>query len=232
LCGLLIVPIVKMLKVSGLLHAALSIYALTARSIPEVGPGARNILGALTSAAILTLYGFLLKQLFVETRYALIASLLLCVWAPFALDDIVERHARSRMVKAAIIAAFMVTLVFGMQGLRQADDEHVVEALAFVERHTPPGCRLYTNSAQVAYYARRVVDWNEVYRAIGEEQFDVAAVQRSDYCVFRFGANDSEKARRAAFERSGITILKSYVNTAGESVVVYQRVPLAEGAAG
>jgi hypothetical protein len=232
LSGLLVVPVVKMLKVSGVLHAGLGAYALLAQTLPEVTSGARNAVGVLTSAAVLTLYGFLLKQLFVETRYALTASLLLCVWAPFAVDACLARHPSSRALKAAVVSALVLTLALGLWGLRTQEDAHVVSTLAWLEQHTPARSRIYTNSPQVAYYARRTVDWNEVYRAIGEEAFDSAALARSDFYVLRFGGSAAESARRAAFERTGARLLQSFASPAGETLGVYQRVPLAEGGAG
>jgi len=231
LWGLLVVPVVKMLKVSGLVHAGLGAYGLLGRDARPVRTGARRVLAALTASAILTLYGFLLKQLFVETRYALLASLLLCVGAPFALAALLARRGSSRVIPAVVGAALLFSLAVGFRGTGTGD-EHIAAALAWLRERTPGSARLYTNSIQVAYYSRRAVSWEEVYRAIGEERFDPAAVARSDYSVLRFGPGDVETARRAAFERSGVRAVRSFENAAGERVIVYQRAPLADGGIG
>jgi hypothetical protein len=225
------VPVIKMFKVSGLVHAALGVYGLVDREARPERTGARRVLAALTASAILTLYGFLLKQLFVETRYALLASLLLCVGAPFALAGLLARRGSSRVVPALVAAALLFSLAVGFRGTGTGD-EHIAASLAWLRERTPESARLYTNSIQVGYYSQRPVSWEEVYRAIGEERFDPAAVARSDYSVLRFGPGDVEAARRAAFERSGVRTVQSFENAAGERVIVYQRVPLADGGRG
>jgi hypothetical protein len=226
LVGLSAVPIAKLVKVTGLVHGALAI--LGWRTDGE-GPSrfARRTMAIVTVASMVAACGFLLRYLFIETRYALLTSLLVCAWAPYGVERLWAGGTRvpAAAARPLLAAGLALTLAYGLASIHRRSP-HVTDAVEWLIRNTPPDARLYTNDVQMAYYGGRRVDWENVTRACADGPYDLPAFRRNDYAAVlyphTFGGQD---IRLVLEQRLRFETLFTSTNGVNETIVIY-RIPV------
>lgn len=214
--GLLAIPVVKTLKAAGLAHAALAAIGMP-RAAPAGGFAWRALVLTL-AAGVVPLYVQVVRLLFVESRYTVLATLVLSLWAPFGLAWLLRPDA-GRAARTAVVllgVALAASLALGPP-LRHRGDGHVREAAAWV-RANGRGARLHTNSLQVAYLSGAAVDWPLVRGAAINGALDGSVAEAGSLWAVRVPPGDAALRRRldamrlyrreAAFEgRDGDAVL-------------------------
>jgi hypothetical protein len=216
--GLAAVPVVKTIKTAGVLHAALAVIGI-ARS----GPASRFhrlALWATLGAAALPLYVHVLRLLFVESRYTVFATLLLCAWAPFGLAWLVRAGAPWRRAAGIAAATMLAVALLASLPLRPAPEGHVREAAAWI-RENAGGARLHTNSLQLAYHSGSRVDWHLENNAAVNGAWDGARLEQGDVWAVRIGAAEDAQRRKLAQARQ-MQRRAAFEAPDGDAVYVYR----------
>jgi hypothetical protein len=215
--GLAAVPVVKTIKAMGLVHAALA-----AIGIARGGPPSRfhrTALWATLGAAALPMYVHVLRLLFVESRYTVFATLVLCAWAPFGLASLVRAGAPSRRAAATGAAALLALALAASLPFRPAPAPHIREAAAWI-RANAGGARLHTNSLQLAYHSRAKVDWHVVNNAAVNGAWDGVMLRQGDLWAVRVGPGEDAERLRLEQARQ-LQRRASFVGPDGDAVYVY-----------
>lgn len=161
--GLLLIPIVKTLKAAGVVHLGLA--AFSAASGVQADVFKKTALGSTLVASAVPLYVQLLRLLFVESRYTVLATLLLSILAPagLALFFAPAASARRRFAGLLLAAALVGTAILNFP-LKAKSEDQILAAADWI-RTQAPGAKLHTNSLQLAYRSGARVDWNAVQHA-------------------------------------------------------------------
>jgi hypothetical protein len=215
--GLAAVPLVKTIKTAGIVHTALAALGM-ARGGP-FQPFHRVALLATLGAAVVPLYVHVLRLLFVESRYTVLATLVLSAWAPFGLAWLVRAGAsRARVAGAAALATLAVTLAVSLP-VRPATEGHVRDAAAWI-RQNAGASRLHTNSLQVAYFSGSRVDWHLVRNAAMNGPWDGVPLGRGDIWAVRVGPGADDM--RARLDQARLLQRRaSFAGQDGDAVYVY-----------
>jgi hypothetical protein len=215
--GLAAVPVAKTIKTAGLIHAGLA-----ALGMARGGPAHRFhrvALWATLAAAAVPLYVHVLRLLFVESRYTVFATLVLCAWAPFGLAWLTRAGAPlSRVAAAALGVMLALTLVVSVP-VRPASEGHVREAAAWI-RQNAGASRLHTNSLQLAYYSGARVNWHEVLNSAFNGPWFGAPMGQDDVWAVRVAPGQDEVRKRLDQVRL-LQRRASFVGPDGDAVLVY-----------
>jgi len=158
--GLLAILPAKIVRAIGLAPAVLAILG-AASPPPPMAPSRRVIWLALVGT-LLPLFIVLARRLFLETRYAVLSSLIVLLLAPFPLIRLLRSPAwTARITGVGLAAVIVVTWAWSLAVL-PAPPSHLLAAARWLRENTPADARVHTNSPQIAYYSRRAVDWDEV----------------------------------------------------------------------
>ena len=193
--GLAAVPVMKTIKTAGLVHAGLA-----ALGVARGGPARRFHRVALwttLAAAALPLYVHVLRLLFVESRYTVFATLVMCTWAPFGVQWLIRGDARFARGFAAAGAALLAILLILNLPLQPVPEDHVRAAAAWI-RHNAGASRLHTNSYQVAYHSGARVNWRHVRDAAVNGPWDRVPMGRDDIWAVRVARGQDEMRKRLA----------------------------------
>lgn len=161
--GLLLIPFVKTLKATGLVHLGLA--AAGAGAVARIDRFSRAALFASLLATVAPLYVQIFRLLFVESRYTVYASLLVSVVAPFGLEPLLRRDTSGpgRVTGFVLVLALGVTAFLNFP--RRMPSEGQIRAAADWIRKEAPGARLHTSNLQLAYRSGAPVNWNAIQHA-------------------------------------------------------------------
>ena len=207
--GLALLPVVKTLKTLGAAHGLLAA-AGAWRARPASAFHRAALLATLAAAAI-PLYVQAARLLFVESRYTIVATLVLGLLAPFGAAWLLDRGPR--WTGAVLAAALVATAAFSLP--RDTSAPHVRAAAAWVRDHGG-GARLRTNSLQVAYLSRAPVDWTRVRLAAVGGSLDAAG--QGELWVVRIAPAD---ARLRARLDASFTPRATFAGPGGDAVRIY-----------
>jgi hypothetical protein len=216
--GLAAVPFVKTIKTAGFVHAGLA-----ALGVARGGPAHRFhrvALGATLAAAMVPLYVQVLRLLFVESRYSVFATLVLCVWAPFGLAWLTRTEAPFRHAAGAAVAFLLAATLVVSLPVRPASEEHVREAAAWI-RQNAGASRLHTNSLPLAYQSGSRVNWHLVGNAAVNGPWDGVPMGRDDVWAVRVAPGQDEVRKRLDQARL-LQRRASFVGPDGDAVFVYR----------
>jgi hypothetical protein len=211
LWGLTLVPPVKLVRAIGLGQAGLVAGGLVAR------PGdatARRTLWLAAAGAALPLVVLLPTRLFLETRYTVLCSLILLVFAPFGAVFLFERRPYARLAATAAAVLVAATWIRGL-AVPSEPRAHLVAAGQWLAENAPVSARVHTNSPQVAYYSRRPVDWNEVESSLLGAPIPLDS-PRADYLALVV------RARSGAMAEPAKGPVASFGDRSGEQVLIYR----------
>jgi hypothetical protein len=222
LSGLLALPLIKVMRATGLAICLALVACPLIQARPPSRFGRRAVWVTVAAWAVPT-YAFLFKMLFIETRYVLFQSLLISLWAPFALAQMMSAEARPRRMAAYALVALLAASALRAVVLPAGPQDHLLAAVDWLQRNTPEGSRLHTNSLQIAFYSRRSVNWEAVQRAMERGPVD-GVVLPADYWAVRIAPGDSVLERTLA-ARPELRRLASFPSRQGEAVVLYRSTP-------
>jgi hypothetical protein len=214
--GLSVIPPIKLVLAMGVPAALLAAWGLR-ETIRR--PEGRIVALALVGT-VAALYGFLPKYMFVETRYAIPASLFALVAAVLGwrrLEDVGERTRAVRLAAGLGVAATFTYSVLG----GPPPPLHLREAGLWLAAHVPSTSRLHTNSLQIAMYSGLPLDLDAVQlvRFRGPSY-----LHRPPYDYYAVELKPGTEAElRALLERDhpGLSLLARITGARDEVVLIY-----------
>lgn len=218
--GLLLIPVVKTLKALGLVH--LGLVAAGGASGVGVRRDAfmRTAWAATLVASIAPLYAQLFRLLFVESRYTVLATLLLSILAPFGLALAFEPAAplRRRLAGRVLVAALLATAAANFP-LRTKSEDQILAGADWIRVHAP-GARLHTSSLQLAYRSGAAVNWNAVQHAQMNGRPGVVVASSGDLWSVHLPAGATAPA--TAGPLADFSLVASFPDPGGETLAIYR----------
>lgn len=159
--GLTAIFLESFFGVLGFFYTVLVFYALFKKQIPK-NINSQLALYTYSIIILLTLFVFLVQQYFLSRRYVAPLCLIFMLSIPFGLRIIFsnglqwwkQTQISKRWVAAITCLLLLVTTVDGF-GHFGPSKTYMINAGVWIKQNTPPQDRLYSNSAQVAYYSDR-----------------------------------------------------------------------------
>lgn len=205
------------------IYAFLVCYAMRARTI-ILRSTAPIILYWYIGINILVTAGFLAEHLFLSKRYLIALSLVLMLWVPFALDDIIRKWPSLRH-RALLSASILFILFSALGGLVDFgySKSYIHQAGTWVAHRLPKTANIYSNDLQFMYYSRHYG-----YQIFTDrQQFgDLPALVQGkwkayDYLALRLDKKEKDENVRLLTElaRQPVAVFK---NRRGDRIAIYQ----------
>jgi hypothetical protein len=217
--GLSAIPLVKTLIATGPALVVLGIVgAMRGRVFTRFQ---RAALLVTLGAALTPLYIQVIRLLFVETRYAVFATLVLSVWAPFGLGWLLEvggprgRRAFGGLLALALVASLALNLP-----LRPPPEDHLLAAANWI-RGNARGAFFHTNSLQIAYASGASVALGLVYYAQVHGALDGVGIPANGIWAVRVAPGDPALVMRLEQTRKFKPEAK-FVGAAGDTVLIFR----------
>lgn len=206
------------------IYAALVLYAWQRKTSPFTG-SALLVLGAYLVVNVGVTFGFLMEHLFLSKRYLIALSLVLMLWVPFALDDLLQRYASMRhrlFLYAAVLFIFISSLGgvvdfgYSKSYLHQAGD--------WIASNVPAEAKLYANDYQLMYYSqhfgRDIFAKQRLYTQPGV----IAHGQwkHYDYLALRSDKRHMDSLAPVLTEISQLKPVQMFSNKRGDQVVIFK----------
>lgn len=168
---------------------------------------------------------FLLERFFLSKRYLLALSLVLMLWVPFAMDEVLRKSSvtRYRYFFLAIIVLIFISAAGGVfefgyskKYLRNAGD--------WLASHVGSSTTLYTNDYQLMYYSKHfeknIFQKARVYYSLNLIADN--AWQHYDFIALRVNKKDA-KHMQPILQAIQFKPIKKFHNERGDQVIIYKR---------
>lgn len=205
------------------IYALLIFYAIKQKAVTWQMPSMLVIAGYIIVNVAVT-FIFLLEHLFLSKRYMLALSLVLMLFVPFALDQLLQNSWQRKYQR--FLAISIVLILFSAMGgvfdfgYSKAYIHHAGDWLA---KNVPHEAALYANDYQLMYYSKHFGD--EIFKK--QRQFahiDTIAQGRFkqyDYIALRLG-NEEELKVAPLLREFEVAPMKIFSNKRGDRVIIYQ----------
>jgi len=205
-------------------YAALLFYAWMKRTILFSPKSSRVVWGYILINLIMTLV-FLAEHLFISKRYLVALTLILMIWVPFALNDLIQKWGNLRPRVFLIIASFFIfasalsgVVEFGQSKL------YIRSAGNWLADNVPANASLYVNDFQLMYYSDHfgthifelLPKYLNIY-SVSQGQW-----KKYDYVALRLHKKEDGELKVLMNELAGLTPVKEFSNQRGNRVVVYK----------
>lgn len=109
---------------------------------------------------------FLGQKFFISYRFLMPASLLLLLWTPFSLHDIMQKWLdkkavfKNNLLFPTLALAFLIMFVYAFIPPKQSK-AYIVSAGTWLKQNMIQQSKLYTNNSQLSYYAgKKFIEWD------------------------------------------------------------------------
>ncbi|OGT47414.1 MAG: hypothetical protein A3E83_01555 [Gammaproteobacteria bacterium RIFCSPHIGHO2_12_FULL_41_20] len=171
---------------------------------------------------------FFLQHLFLSKRYLIALSIILMVWVPFALDDLLKQYqSDTRVIVRRVFLPILALLIF-ISALGGVFDfgyskQYIRNAGHWVALNVPKTARLYSNDSQVMYYSQHF--GNEIFNKT-QEYADVSVIEHGKWKRYDFLAiriNKQDFIDQSAFlQKLPLIPVRVFANKRGDQVRIYQ----------
>lgn len=205
------------------IYALLALYAVRSRTIilRSTGP---IILYWYVGINILVTGGFLAEHLFLSKRYLIALSLVLMLWVPFALNDIIRKwpSARHRMILGGAAILIIASSLGGIIDFGYSKT-YVREAGDWLTQHVPAEASLYSNDTQLMYYSNHYGDqlFSQRQAFADLQRIQQGKWNQYDYLALRFEKKNLADAVPLLNEIQPL-LVATYKNRRGDRVVIYK----------
>ena len=117
-------------------------------------------------------FGFIIVTKFVSARYSMIFCLVLILFVPLILDNLINkiRESSSKNLKIRALILFFGYCAFDSFISFGTSKSYINESLAWLETESPLNTRVVTNNHAIAYFSGRVENYDSVTRIISESE--------------------------------------------------------------
>ncbi len=198
------------------IYMALLIYAWLRQSIKFSKQANWILLGYILINVLIT-FAFLMQHVFLSNRYLIALSLILMLWVPFALDDLLNRRRQLAYAAAFFIGIASLGGIFDF-GYSKS---YIHQGGDWIAANVPPTASLYANDYQLMYYSQhfgnRIFSLLPVYTNVNAiangkwMQYDYLALRLDQKDKWKFILTEIKSTPVAAFQ-----------NKRGDRVIIYK----------
>jgi hypothetical protein len=190
---------------------------------------------SLSRAAILVLSGYLLinlaitftffaEHLFLSKRYLIAFSLVFMIWAPFALEKLLQQRPvlRDRALLILVVFGIFISSLGGLFNFGYSK-RYIRDAGVWLAQNVPANESLYSNSGQVMYYSKHFEEgfYKSSYRYNHTNIAKTDDWKHYHYIALRLGVHESN-GLLTALENSRLQPMQEFANKRGDRVVIYK----------
>jgi hypothetical protein len=205
-------------------YAVLLVYAWKSH-VPSFSlRSSRIIWGYLAINFIITL-AFLAEHLFVSKRYLVALTLVLMLWVPFALNDLIQKWSslRHRILLCIMIVMISIATLSGIVRFGYSKS-YIRSAGNWIAANVPANAKLYTNDLQLMYYTQHF--GTDIYKILPDylkiNTINHGQWEQYDFLALRLG-NHKYRAQTALLrEMRGLTPVQVFSNSRGNRVAIYK----------
>jgi hypothetical protein len=205
-------------------YALLLLYACKTQTVKLTSSTSLVVWGYVGVNLIVTL-GFLAEHLFVSLRYLIGLSLVLMLWLPFALDDLLLKW---NSIRHRIFLIFVSLFIFSsaLGGIVEFGHSkfYIRSAGLWVAQAVPKQSKLYVNDFQLMYYTNHF--GMDIFKVLPTYIKPDALIhgqwKQYDYLALRLRHEESGVMAEVMQELKGIQPLQEFSNKRGNRVVIYK----------
>ena len=176
-----------------LVYAVLVVYAWGKRALPK-NPSANLVLWSYIAINLIVTIAFFAEHLFFSKRYLIALSLVLMVWVPFALDQLMRQWQQRKWPLVLALFFMLVTSLGGIFDFGYSK-KYMYDAGTLLENNVPQKSAIYSNDIQVMYYAEQF--GNDIFQKakLFEDMQAIAngKLKRYDYIALRLNKKEFAK---------------------------------------
>ncbi len=204
------------------IYAVLIMYVIFQSRISTFTQENRLVLVSYILINILITLFFLVDNLFLSGRYLIAISLVLMLWVPFALEDLIlQWHTR----KWPLMLAGLLIIIYGLSGVFSLghSKKYIREGGDWLALHASANEKIYSNDYQLLYYSNHFGDSifkiGPVFQNIN--QIANGKWKQYDYLALRISRGELVNNKSIAHEINLIPII-IFQNDRGDQVRIYQ----------
>jgi hypothetical protein len=187
----------------------------------QLDTSARCVLWGYVAVNFIITAVYLAENLFISKRYLVAMTLVLMLWAPFALAHLLQTRRQHKLFFAGIIILLLANAVSGLYHFG-ASKNYIHEAGTWLEQNVPENAVLYSNDEQVMYYSRHF--GNNLFAAARANE-DLAAIAHGQWKHYDYLALRLVKQQRAAnpaLQEINSSPVQVFANRRGDAVLIYR----------
>ncbi|HSW70199.1 MAG TPA: hypothetical protein VLI69_08645 [Gammaproteobacteria bacterium] len=204
-----------------LIYAALIIYAWC-KKVTGFNRETRVIVWAYIFINVLITAVFLVDNLFLAKRYLIALSLVLMLWVPFALDDLIMQW---RTRKWPVLVAAIFILIYGLGGIFDFghSKKYIRDGGDWLALHAAPNAKIYSNNYQLLYYSKH---FGEDIFSLGKKFQNLNVIANNKWRKYDYVAlNISQKEltqKPSILQEIKIVPTVVFQNDRGDQVLIYE----------
>ncbi len=201
------------------IYAFLVVYAWR-RTRQLFSTTARRVVFSYLFVNVLVTFAFLLEHMFFSKRYLIALSLILMLWVPFALDEMIAQKKRVLMVFVSLFIAISAAGGIFEFGYSKA---YIANAGSWLADNVPKDAYLYANDYQLMYYSRHFGD-SIFEKTSAYSQLNTIADgkwKQYDYLALRLSKKDDAATASIVTQIKSVP-LQVFSNKRGDKVVIYK----------
>jgi hypothetical protein len=218
-------------------YAALLIYAWFNRA-RIFSLGSSPVLWGYVAVNFILTLAFLAEHLFISKRYLVAFTLVLALWLPFALNDLIDKwqSLRHRLFLIVVTAGLSLSAISGIVEFGYPKF-YIRTAGNWIAENVPANASLYVNDFQLMYYTQHfgmqlfeiLPSYLQAKRNMAEGQSMAQSQwEQYDYLALRVNSNhvssskDNSDMLGALQKIKGMTVIQVFNNKRGDRVLVYK----------
>jgi hypothetical protein len=204
------------------IYSLLAVYAWYKKLIVVKRPMLNVMLGYIFLNIFITL-AFLFEYMFLSKRYLVALSLVLMLWVPFALEDLLQKWSRKKWPVIVAIFFIFISSVGGI--VKFGYSKHYIhDAGVWLAKNTPPEAKIYSNDSIVMYYSQRfgsaLFEKNQEFK--DPQVIALGNWKKYDYLALRINKKTAKNDSKDFIEINKQHPLVIFANERGDEVRIYK----------
>lgn len=204
-------------------YTLLLVYAWFSKAATFARPAMIVISGYLVMNVLIS-FGFFAEHLFLSKRYLIALSLVLMLWVPFALDNLLHNW-KSRSHRIFLIFAIILMCISSVGGIFNFgySKTYIRDAGDWLAQNVPAHASLYANSAHLMYYSNHFGDqfYQKLPAYLDTNTIAHGRWKQYDYIALR--VNKKEEANIAlVMQEIKQAPVQVFMNKRGDRVNIYK----------
>ncbi len=210
-----------------LIYAGLIAYAWWKRLV-RVPRFQRMVLWGFVILNLIVTFVFFVENMFLSKRYLIALSLILMMWLPFALDDLLRRFRLYFTVQKiyglfpVVIALVIISSLGGIFDFGYSKT-YIRNAGEWLAQNAPESSAIYSNDYQVMYYSKHFE--STIFKK-SQEYADISMIQNNgwkkfDYVVLQFSKKELDKDP-IVLQEIAMKPVQVFANKRGDQVSIYK----------
>jgi hypothetical protein len=205
-------------------YVALVLYAWKTKAA-RLSPSSALVVWAYAAVSVIVTLTFLAEHLFISKRYLVALTLILMIWIPFALNDLIQKwpSRKHRWFLSIIACIFFISALSGIVEFGQSKF-YIRSGGDWVARHVPTNAVVYANDFQLMYYTQHF--GNQIFTLLpfylNINTIAQGRWRQYDYLVLRLKNKEAGDTSAVLQELAGISPVQVFTNKRGNQVAIYK----------